>query len=512
MAFRIGIENHRRPSGALPQPAEIRSKADGRLAAALSLLEQLRPAIRRGGRQAQVDIARQLIAMRAPLGGQWRQLAQLAAGHGELGLAREAIDLFVEASDGSPAARYQKAALLFDLGAWAEIDALLSELPDDVPDPISNAYSRGLTALNLGKSAEARRYLERVTQLRPQAGPAWLALAMSVDLAGEPMLADRIIAAEHGVHNAKPVDQAPYYYALGKAHADRGEHALAFAAFARGARRMKAFAKHDRDRDRAEAAEAVRDYSAERIEAIAGRQDQPTDRTIFVTGLPRSGTTLVEQMLTGHSSVCGGAETSGLTLLARDVGGRSHAALARYAEVAGVAPAARLWDHWLDQRFREPGRVVDKSIDTSRFLGLAAALLPEAPVIWLTRDPLDRAWSCFRTNFLGGAIPWSYDLEDIAAHFRLEDGLLARWLDILGDRLLVVPYEALVAQPDHWVRRILAHCGLAEEAQVFAPEKNLRPVPTASMMQVRRPINRAAVGSARPYRPFLEPFIEAYYG
>ena len=198
-------------------------------------------------------------------------------------------------------------------------------------------------------------------------------------------------------------------------------------------------------------------------------------------------------------------------MLAGEVGGASHAAVARAVEAGGAAPAARLWHRWLDERFAAPGRVVDKSVDTSRYLGLAAALLPEAPLVWVTRDPLDRAWSCFRTNFLGGAIPWSYDLDDIAAHFRLEDALLAQWREMLGERLLVVSYEALVADPEAWIRGVLAHCGLAEEPAVFAPHENRRAVATASMVQVRRPIGSSAIGSAEPYRAFLGPFIEAYY-
>jgi hypothetical protein len=107
--------------------------------------------------------------------------------------------------------------------------------------------------------------------------------------------------------------------------------------------------------------------------------------------------------------------------------------------------------------------------------------------------------------------PWSCDLEDIAYHFRLEDELLAYWSDILGRRLLVVPYEELASEPEPWIRRILAHCGLPEEPQAFAPHKNARTVTTSSVMQVRRPINREGIGSAEPYREFLEPFVKAYY-
>lgn len=486
--------------------------ADRDLTAVLHLVEQLRPALARNDRARLTSIVEQLVARRAPMGAQWQALAQIAVGIGELGLSRAAIDLFVEACGGTDAARYQKAALLAESGAMREADALLRALPADVPDPVGNAYSRGMSALSLGRPDEARRCLEQVTAARPQAGSAWLALAMAADLADEPALADRIVAAEPSMEKAPPAQLAAYCYALGKVHADRGEHSAAFAAFARGARQMQAVARYDRGKDRTEAAEAVRGYDAERIAAIAGRQREPTGRTIFATGLPRSGTTLVEQILTSHSAVGDGAEFGGLALLAADVGGRSCPALARHVETRGTASAARLWSHWLDERFPAPGRVVDKTIDASRFLGLAAALLPEAPLLWITRDPLDRAWSCFRTNFLGGAIPWSYDLADIAAHFRLEDRLLTQWQEILGDRLMVVPYESLVAEPREWIGRILAHCGLAEEPQVHAPHETRRAVATASMLQVRRPIHREAIGSAEPYRPFLEPFIAAYYG
>lgn len=486
--------------------------ADRDLTAVLQLASQLQPAIERFDRARLHEIIRQLVALQAPMGGQWQALARLADEIGETGLARQAINLFVAASGGTPAAQYEKAGFLAHSGDWLAADTLLRALPDDVPNRLANAYSRGVAALNLGRRDQARDYLQRVTRERPRAGSAWLALAMSAELASDPVVADSIVAGEREIDGAPPEEQAPYYYALGMVHAERGDHALAFAAVARGARLMQALVRFDRAADRAGAAHAVRGYSAARIESAARRQTEPTGRTIFVTGLPRSGTTLVEQILTNHSAVSEGAETGRLALLAGDVGGADWPALESYLAASGPEAAARLWHHWLDERFSAGAGVVDKSVDMSRFLGLAGALLPEAPLIWVTRDPLDRAWSCFRTNFLGGAVPWSYDLEDIAAHFRLEDELLARWREILGERLLVVPYEELVENPVAWIGRILAHCRLSEEPQAFAPHENRRAVATASMVQVRRPINRRAVGSAAPYSDFLRPFIDAYFG
>jgi hypothetical protein len=481
------------------------------LTAALRLVDQLQRALEPQDRAKITDIVGRLVALRAPMGGQWQPIAHIAAVNGELGLAREAMDLFVEASGGDAAARYQKAVMLAQAGLPGEADALLRTLPEDAPNPVAGAFTRGMMALMFGRTGDARRYLERVAQLKPQSGSTWLALAQSADLAREPELTDRIVSAERDTAQSIPTERAAYFYALGRAREAHGEHALAFAAFARGAQLLKSATAYDAARDRAEAADAVRGYNAEGIAAIAGRQREPTARTIFVTGLPRSGTTLVEQILTSHSAVGAGGETSRLALLAKEIGGPSFAALARHAD-GDAGATARLWHHWLDELFATPERVVDKTVDASRFLGLAAALLPEAPLIWVTRDPLDRAWSCFRTYFMWAGMPWSYDLQDIASHFRLEDELLQQWQDLLGDRLLVVPLEALIDDPERWIRRILAHCGLTEEPQVFAPHENQRPVTTASTLQVRRPINRAGVGSAEPYRQFLEPFIAAYYG
>ena len=495
----------------MAQPPKLSRQGDGDLSSALALLEQLHPALVRGDRAKQNEIVERLIELHAPMGDQWQALANLVLSNGEISLARKAIDLFVEARRGEPVAQYQKAALLEQSGSLREAYELMLALPENLPNPAANAFSRGTAALFLGEAAEARRQLDRAVRLQPQSGAAWLSLAMSLDFAEQPGLADRVIAAERGMGGVPPAQQAAYYYAKGKAHVETGEFALAFAAFSRGGREMKSLSPYDRRADRQDAEEIVRGYSAEGLHAIARRQRVPTNRSIFVTGLPRSGTTLIEQILTSHSAVSDGGEINRLPLLAREVQGHSFTALRHYADGHDLAAAAHLWHHWLDERFPGSARIVDKTLNTTRLIGLPAALLPEAPLIWLTRDPLDRAWSCFRT-FFPTSMAWSYDLEDIAFHFRVEDQLLRQWQEILSDRLLVIPYESLIASPEVWIRRILSHCGLDEEPAVFASHKNHRTVTTASVMQVRRPLNRQGIGSAEPFREFLQPFIEAYYG
>ncbi len=481
-------------------------------AAAIRLLsDDLQPALQQGDRARQVQAIKRLVALPAPMGDQWEALAGIALHNGETTLARRAMDLFVDHHGGAPLARYRLAAMLEQAGLTAETRAVLQQVPATVPDRASHAFSRGMVALFVGEVDEAREQLGLAAQLQPGNGPAWQLLAMSANLAQDNVLGDRIIAAAPAFAQAPAATLAPYSYALGKVHADRGDHAAAFAAFAQGARAARSLAPYDRAADLREAQASVAGYTAGAIAQIARTQDQPTDRTIFVSGLPRSGTTLIEHILASHSAVAGGAEINRLPLLAREIGGQGLASVRAHITGRGAGSIAQLWEHLVAERFPAQGRVVDKSLHTSRHLGIIASLLPQAPIVWLTRDPLDCAWSCLRTYF-PVTLPWSYDLEDIACHFRVEQDLLARWQDILGDRLLLVRYEDLAGKPESETRRILAHCGLAEEPQVFTPHLHQRSVLTASAMQVRQPISRTAIGAAAPYRQQMEPFLRAWNG
>jgi len=477
---------------------------------ALRLVDQFQRALQRRDRAEIVDRLRQLVAARAPMAGQWLQLSLMAIDLGEISLALSAIDLYVESSGGTPPALIRKFSVLARIGRFDEALALIRTISPTRPDPYTYALSRGAAALNAGLTGEARQWLEEAIRIRPHSGSAWHSLAQLVDFAGESELAGRAMAVASAVQGAPPAERALFYYAHSKVHADLGDHPRAFAAAARAASETRSLYPYDRSLDRQVALEAVSGYDPVSIAGIARQQSEPTGHSIFVMGLPRTGTTLVEQVLTSHSEVSHGAELDLLRLLVHDIGNASYPRLDNYVRKAGSASLARLWSHLIDERFPHSKRIVDKTTDTTRKLGIAASVLPGAPLIWLKRDPLDCAWSCFRTAFMAG-IRWSNDLQDMAHYFRLEDHLFKQWQRILGERLLVVPFQALVTEPEQWIRAILSHCGLAEEPQVFAPHENPRTVMTASVMQVRQPINRRGIGSAEPYRAYLAPFLDAYH-
>ena len=445
-----------------------------------------------------------------PLGKNWHSLAKVMQTNGEYTAANDAMARYVAHYPADPQARFLQAAMLAQTGQLERAWETMGQVPFGVPTPSGHHYIRGTIAVNMGQMEESERQLLAALDADPQLGQAMLSLsAARKRVAGDPV-GDRILAAEGAMAKAPDLERAHYHYAAGRVHFDRKEPDAAFRHFAKGAALVRTWRPHDAAADIRDAAQCREGFDRAFIVGVNGKVTIDTSAPIFVTGLPRSGTTLVEQILVSHSAVSGGEEMGRMAVVRRDLPGPGAAGLASYLDTGDMADdLAALYIHLGQERFGKQGRFVDKALNTSRFMGLIAALLPQAPVIWLRRDPADCAWSAFRTYFLQG-LDWSWKLEDIADHFALEDALFRHWSTLLPDRILTVDYQELVQDPAAQISRILAHCNLPEEPQVFRPHETQRVVSTASVMQVREPINTAAIGISDAYRAQLAPFIVRY--
>lgn len=477
---------------------------------AVALLHRFVAALNKRNRRDANEAALALLAMEAPLRERWRLLAKVLQTNGELNAANNAMRLLAQQTGAGAAIRFEQAALAAQTGRLEQARQMMRDVPFDIPTPAAHAFFLGTMALNLGEIEEAERHLLAALDSDSRLGQAMLALAFCRMRAGGDPIGDRILEAGGTMQSAPPLERAQYHYAAGRIRSDRGDVDGAFADFVSGGTLAGQERPYNAAADAANARQSHQGYDRALIDRVSEQVRRDSSEAIVVTGLPRSGTTLVEQILASHSVVAGGEELGRMAIVARDLPNTSASGLETCLAREGAADElAALYLHLCRERFPAGGRYVDKGLNNTRFMGLIAALLPQTPIVWLRRDPLDCALSAFRTYFAQG-LEWSWKLADIAAHFRLEDEIFAFWSRVLPDRILIVQYAELVREPQEQIERIMKHCNLTVEPQVFEPHKTTRIVATASVTQVREPIHRKALGSSEPYRGHMKPFTEAY--
>ncbi|HEV8444714.1 MAG TPA: sulfotransferase [Steroidobacteraceae bacterium] len=474
-------------------------------------LQQVLEALQRFDRRRVAALVAEELREGPASGEHWGNVEAVANRIGEIELALEAARRFALTEPRSLERALHYCNALVARGRLEESLRELDRLPSSVQQHAAVLSLRGAIATQRGEFTRSEALLRDALAREPQWGPFWLALSEvhrfspgDADLARLETLAPQMRAAP--AHS-----QAPFFYALGKAWHDCREYDRAFAAYAEGAAQMRA--PFDAGALERFVRDVIHDFTPQNLARLAP-SGCDSERAIFVTGLPRSGTTLVEQILASHSAVASGEEANLFCNALIPAGDFTLRGGLDYQQ-RGASPdpwgeIGRDYLAMLDQRFGRDGRIVDKTLNHSRFLGFILQSLPRARVIWLRRDAADTAISCFRSFFGTGTIPWCWSLGDIGWHFRLEDALHAHWSSIYPDRILTVPYEALVTDPRPWITRMLAHVGLAVEPAVFAPHLTQRAVQTVSVAQVRQPISTGSIGAAGKYGAHLRPFHETY--
>ncbi len=300
-------------------------------------------------------------------------------------------------------------------------------------------------------------------------------------------------------------------YALGKALEDRGEAAAAFENYAAGAALRRQALAYDPGELTGLVERSVALFTPAFFAARAGA-GSPARDPIFIVGLPRSGSTLMEQILASHSAVEGTMELPDIGILAQGLEGRGGESYPR--SLAALAPAAlaALGETYLARTRvqRRLGRAffIDKMPNNFRHIGLIHLILPNAKIIDARRHPLATGFSAFKQHFAQGQA-FSYDLADIGRYYRDYVALMAHVDAVLPGRVCRVIYEDLVEDPENEVRRLLACCGLPFEAGCLKFHENARAVRTVSSEQVRRPIFRDGLEQWRRFEPWLGPLKTA---
>ena len=385
--------------------------------------------------------------------------------------------------------------------ALTSYDEALALKPD-----FAEAYDRkGRALLELGRLDEASDEIEKAIKFAPRNIRFYFNLATSRRLApGEP----HVRAMEELARDMLSLtadEQIELNFALGKAFADGGDRERSFRRLLDGNALKRKQTSYDEGATLG-VFERIRAIFTDELMRRNAGLGEPSPVPIFIIGMPRSGTTLAEQILASHPNVFGAEEI--------DDFGRAAMALPRgYPEA--VQPMSgdqfRAFGRaYLDgARGRAPTaeRITNKMPDNFRMAGLIHLALPNARIIHTRRDPVDTCLSCF-SNLFAGNLGYAYDLGELGRYYRGYETLMAHWRAVLPQGVMLeMRYEEVVADLEGHARRIVAHCGLEWDARCLDFHKTARPVRTASASQVRQPIYNSSVGRWRAYEAFLGPLL-----
>ncbi len=408
-----------------------------------------------------------------------------------------------------------KAAVLVRTGGYDEAITLYSKILDSFPEQPRLWISLGHVYKTLGHQRESIAAYRRAIEQEPTFGDAWWSLAnlktVALDASDRAAMQAAIDAA------SAPADRYHLHFSLGKAFEDAGEWDRAFSNYAEGNSLRRAQLPYDAARTTQHLLQS-RELLTKDSFAARAKGGDPARDPIFIVGLPRSGSTLIEQILASHSQVEGTMELPDIGTIAADLGGRGKhedddpsgylRTLLALSPQDRLALGQRYLDGTRVQRKTAAPRFLDKMPNNFAHIGLIHLILPGATIIDARRDPMATCFSAFKQHFSRGQ-GFTYDLIDLGHYWRDYAALISHFDEVLLGRVYQVSHEALVADPEPEIRALLEHCGLPFETACLTPHLSDRPVRTASAQQVRNPINAAALNHWRNFDPWLGPLRAA---
>ncbi|HWM69272.1 MAG TPA: sulfotransferase [Steroidobacteraceae bacterium] len=397
-------------------------------------------------------------------------------------------------------------------GALKAYRDLLTDAPRAADVHLSVAHS----LKTLGRTPEAVESYREAARVRPGYGDAYWSLANLKTHRFTDAEIDSM-RVEESRKSASAIDRYHLCFALGKALEDRGEFAESFVYYERGNALKKAEIHYTPEPVERNTREQIRICTREFFAArqlANGWTGYDSNAPIFIVGLPRSGSTLIEQILASHSQVEGTMELANIAQLVHDLQGRVPQAVEpRYPAVLTELTAAdfrRLGEKYIHEtqvyRTGTPF-FIDKMPNNFRHIGLIQLILPNAKIIDARREPMACCFSNFKQLFASGQ-EFTYSLQDIGRYYRTYVELMQHWDEVLPGKVLRMQHEDVVEDLEGSVRRLLAFCGLPFEAACLEFWKTERNVRTASSEQVRRPIFKEGLDQWRHFEPWLGPLQE----
>jgi len=424
---------------------------------------------------------------------------------GDLAAAREICDRL--AASGHEAWMLQAQQLQRE-GRMAEALAIFDQVIPASAEPNAVIVAKAAMLIENGDMEAARAEYDRVLKVEPGCVTA---LAGRVTLLGARAGEPEIEKLERLLDPGLPLESRRLLnFALGNAYLEKDEPDRAFGHFKTAHAILRQAHPYDSSVESELVTSIIDAFGADAVQSAHGAgPDSPAP--VFITGMPRTGTSLLEQMMAGHAEIHGAGE---LWLLPRAIRSELNARPRFLGGVPDITRDAlsRLGHYYLDRILALGSgakRIVDKLPINSFHAGLIHMALPNARIINMRRAPLDASLSIYTSAF-EEPMPFADDLGDLGRFWNGYERLTAHWRSVLPvDRFIDVEYHRLVENPEDELRRILSFCGMAWDSSCLKHHELRRPVRTVSRLQVRRPIYRSSIGRADAYRAYLGDLIEA---
>ena len=385
--------------------------------------------------------------------------------------------------------------------AAAQCQARSAELEPRNPDIL---FNHATSLMSHGQLAEAEQLLKQVINLRPDDYGARLNLSglkrQSKDsnhLNQLLFLRKQLDAADEG--------HVPLCYALAKELEDIGKHEASWKFLQEGSQRRRNRMNYDVGQEEKALAEIAQRFNQQMLTQPAAGHE--SNRPIFILGMPRSGSTLLDRMLSSHSQIGSLGEHNTLVLgLLRAAGGQQDKSRLLERSVAiDFAALGKAYVQSIEGFGNPSNRLIDKTPQNFLYMGLIERALPGARIIHMRRHPLDSCYAVYKTLFRAG-YPFSYRLQELGRYYIAYSRLMDHWRTTIPEAFIEVDYEKLVVQPEAEVRRVLDYLELDFEESCLSFDTAAGVAATASAAQVRQPVHTRSVGLWRKYEQQLTPF------
>ncbi|WP_138380333.1 tetratricopeptide repeat-containing sulfotransferase family protein [Luteithermobacter gelatinilyticus] len=391
--------------------------------------------------------------------------------------------------------------------AYEKAESCYRRAVEAEPDNAKFLYNLASAVIAVGRMEEAEQLLNRVLRLNPRDYDAYYNRStLRRQTADNNHVAE--IRAALGAENLLPMAEVQLCYALAKELEDLGKYEDSFHYLKRGADLRRQHMSYKVEED-VETINHIMDCFDDAFFARSGSAGHSDDTPIFIIGLPRSGTTLVDRILSSHSDVESLGEVNHFALALMQAAGpaRNKRELVEKSTELDFAELGRQYCDSLRGHGRAAPHLIDKTPMNFLYVGLIARALLGAKVIHLQRHPLDSCYAMYKTLFRMG-YPFSYDLADLGRYYLTYAKLMDHWRRVLPDFFLDVAYEDLVDDQEGVSRRIIEFCGLDWQPQCLEFYRNMSPSATASAAQVRKPIYKTSLARWRSYEKQLAPLKE----